>query len=70
MDAVVRLSTKDREVRRLVLEHIHMLRTPASLFHPRIVLRVLKRACDAGAGGRDAAAPSRAVGGAAPDFSS
>lgn len=41
MDAVVGLSTRDEAVRRVLLENIHMLRTPPSLFHPRVSLRVL-----------------------------
>ncbi|HEX7318115.1 MAG TPA: hypothetical protein VF297_29700 [Pyrinomonadaceae bacterium] len=41
MDAVVGLSTRDESVRRVLLENIHMLRTPPSLFHPRVSLRVL-----------------------------
>ncbi|HEX8335942.1 MAG TPA: hypothetical protein VF621_04390 [Pyrinomonadaceae bacterium] len=41
MDAVTRLATRDTAVRRVMLENVHMLRTPASLFHPRICLRVL-----------------------------
>jgi 2-polyprenyl-6-methoxyphenol hydroxylase-like FAD-dependent oxidoreductase len=44
MDAVVRLSTRDAAVRRVLLENIHMLKTPPSLFHPRVSLRVLRQA--------------------------
>lgn len=41
MDAVVRLATRDEVVRRVLLENVHMLKTPPSLFHPRVSLRVL-----------------------------
>ena len=41
MDGVVRLSTRDVNVRRAMLEVMHMLKPPASLFHPRVSLRVL-----------------------------
>lgn len=41
MDAVVRLATRDEVVRRVFLENMHMLKTPPSLFHPRVSLRVL-----------------------------
>ena len=41
MDSVVRLATRDEAVRRVFLENMHMLKTPPSLFHPRVSLRVL-----------------------------
>ncbi len=41
MDRVVRLSTHDARVRRVLLENFHMLRRPGSLFSPFIVRRVL-----------------------------
>lgn len=44
MDAVVRLATRDEVVRRVFLENMHMLKTPPSLFHPRVSLRVLAQA--------------------------
>lgn len=43
MDSVVRLTTHDEVVRRVFLENMHMLKTPPSLFHPRVSLRVLAR---------------------------
>jgi flavin-dependent dehydrogenase len=43
MDAVVRLATRDETVRRILLENVHMLKTPPSLFHPRVSLRVLRQ---------------------------
>lgn len=43
MDAVVSLSTRDEAVRLVLLENVHMLKTPPSLFHPRVSLRVLAR---------------------------
>ncbi|HWS85365.1 MAG TPA: hypothetical protein VN282_00100 [Pyrinomonadaceae bacterium] len=44
MDSVVRLATRDEAVRRVFLENMHMLKTPPSLFHPRVSLRVLAQA--------------------------
>lgn len=44
MDQVIRLSTKSSIVRRRLMEVFHMLRTPDTLFHPGIILRVLKQA--------------------------
>lgn len=44
MDAVMRLATRDEAVRRVLLENVHMLKTPPSLFHPRVALRVLRQA--------------------------
>ena len=44
MDAVMRLATRDEVVRRVLLENVHMLKTPPSLFHPRVSLRVLGQA--------------------------
>lgn len=41
MDSVVRLATRDEVVRLVFLENMHMLKTPPSLFHPRVSLRVL-----------------------------
>ena len=43
MDRVVSLSTRDARVRRRLLENFHMLRRPASLFSPFIMLRVLRQ---------------------------
>ncbi|MFL6334407.1 MAG: hypothetical protein ACJ754_13920 [Pyrinomonadaceae bacterium] len=44
MDAVMRLATRDQVVRRVLLENVHMLKTPPSLFHPRVSLRLLAQA--------------------------
>ena len=41
LDGVVRLATRDEVVRRVLLEIMHMLKTPPALFHPRVSLRVL-----------------------------
>jgi 2-polyprenyl-6-methoxyphenol hydroxylase-like FAD-dependent oxidoreductase len=43
LDSVVCLATRDEVVRRVLLEIMHMLKTPPSLFHPRVSLRVLAR---------------------------
>ncbi len=40
LDGVVRLATSDAGVRRVLLEIMHMLKTPPALFHPRVSLRV------------------------------
>ena len=56
MDRVVRLSTHDARVRRVLLENFHMLRRPGSLFSPFIVCRVLGQSL--GARRRPAPAPA------------
>jgi hypothetical protein len=62
MDGVASLTTTDEDVRRVMLENVHMLRRPASLFQPRIVARLLRRALSAGDGGRASeGAPARFV---------
>jgi len=40
MDGVVRLSTKDTGVRRVLLEAFHLMRPPTALFHPAIICKV------------------------------
>lgn len=42
MDQIVCLTTRDKDVRQILLETFHMLRKPTSLFKPRIILKVLK----------------------------
>jgi hypothetical protein len=63
-DAVTRLSTEDARVRRLLLENIHMLKRPTSLFAPGVVLGVVRHAL-----GRAPAPATRAHAAVAPDFS-
>ncbi len=65
MDAVTRLSTKDAGVRRLLLENIHMLKRPTSLFSPGVVLRVIKQAISIDAAVHESASPAPAVSNAA-----
>ncbi|HKY30780.1 MAG TPA: FAD-dependent monooxygenase [Pyrinomonadaceae bacterium] len=43
MDQVVKLTTVDPEVREQLLRTFHMLQKPTSLFHPRIVSKVMKQ---------------------------
>jgi len=44
-DQVVKLSTKNAEVRKLLLQVFNMLKPPPSLFHPRLAIRVLVQGC-------------------------
>jgi len=44
MDQVVRLSTKNREVRRQFMEIFHMLKPPSAMFHPLVLRRVAGQA--------------------------
>jgi 2-polyprenyl-6-methoxyphenol hydroxylase-like FAD-dependent oxidoreductase len=41
LDRVVELTITDKEVRRTLIEIFHMLRKPNSLFHPKILLKVI-----------------------------
>jgi 2-polyprenyl-6-methoxyphenol hydroxylase-like FAD-dependent oxidoreductase len=43
MDEVMRLTTRDAAVRRVFLEAFHLLRSPAALFAPWIVARVVRQ---------------------------
>ena len=46
------MQSTDVAVRRVRLENVHMLRRPASLFHPGIVALMLRRALSRDAVGR------------------
>jgi hypothetical protein len=43
MDEVVQLTTNNAEVRLALLEVMHMLKPPITLFQAKIVIQVLKR---------------------------
>ena len=65
MDGVVRLSTTDRGVRRLLLEVFNMLAPPSALFRPSVAARVAGSALRFRArGARAMSSPEPAVGGA------
>ena len=44
MDQVIRLTTVDRDVRLAFLKVMHMLESPATLFHPTVAMRVIRQA--------------------------
>jgi len=46
MDRVVLLSTKNANVRLVLLEVMHMLKQPTALFHPKIIAQVLRQALE------------------------
>ena len=44
MDQVIQLTTYDREVRLALLKVMHMLESPAALFHPSVLMQVARHA--------------------------